>query len=212
MAELRKQQMGFQKRKKLLMSDITEENLKVKQWVEDYKLTTFVETGCFEGSTLEFFTSLGLKCYSCDINSDYVKNCENKFPDATIYLGESVSFFKEWLPKITERSYFWLDAHHPAMYQRPKLFTMDNYFPLFQELQLIKELKPNYQYDIILCDDINTVEAEDNSLCNPEEIPPEVLTAKGHLLQEYKDIFKDTHNAEVLLNGFGLLAFFPKEK
>lgn len=191
------------------MSDI-KSDLDIAELVKEYGITTFIETGCFEGTTLAFATSLGLKSYSCDINDDYIKNCQIKCPDATIYFGESVNFFKEYLPIIPQPSWFWLDAHYPNIYRRPKLFTMANYFPLFVEMLLIKELKPNYKYDIIMCDDIGNIEAEDNPLYT--ELPPEAYPAKGHLLQEYKDVFKDTHNVEVLTKGCGLMVCLPKEK
>ena len=156
--------------------------------------------------------SLGLNCYSCDINDEFAQNCREKYPSSVIYTGESVKFFEEYLPKIDTKSYVWLDGHHPNNYQRPRLFTMDNYFPALKELELIKQLKPNYQYDIIAVDDLNTIEAEDNPMCNPKEVPPQILTAKGHLLQEYKEFFKDTHDVSILSNGCGIMLCLPKNK
>ena len=193
------------------MSDLKEDELQIERLVKKYEITTFIETGCFEGDTLKFAASLNLKTYSCDINADYANKCRTLVPSATIYTGDSFEFLYIFLPLIKEKSWFWLDAHYPHMYARPKLFTMKNYFPLFEELNLIKSLKPNFEYDLIVCDDIGNIDAIDNPLCDAKSLPPEAIPAKGHLLQEYKDIFKETHDCQVLTKGCGIMIFTPKE-
>ena len=192
------------------MGELLGQSLKTEEWVKQFNLTTFVETGCYKGSALEYAQSLGLKLFSCDINDDYVKDCKEKFPESTILVGESTNCFKEMLPQIKEPTLFWLDAHLPQAYGRPWLFTDENHCPAFDELQIIKELKNNYNKDVIIIDDTRNIEAKDNPFFAAGGLPMFVTPGVGHLLQDYIDTFKETHEVNHILEGTGSLVFLPR--
>lgn len=192
------------------MGELKGESLQTQAWISQFSLTTFVETGCFKGTGLYFAKRMGLKLFSCDLNDEYVKICQTKFPEAQIFTGESTKCLREMLPSIHEPTLFWLDSHFPHAYERSELVTETNNWPLFEELLVVKECKLNYEKDVIIADDIRCIEADDNPYFKDGGLPEDIVFGKGHTLQEYMDVFSDTHTVEFIQKGTGSLVWLPK--
>ena len=170
------------------------------EYLDRYKIEVFVETGCWTGRALQTASDHGLKLVSCDINEEFVILCKTKYPDACIEHKDSVTFLNDILPLIIEPTIFWLDGHFPGDYGLTKKYEFQ--FPLYEELALIKKLKPDFEKDVIMCDDIHVIPG------NPFHggIPGE----NQHGFEDYKTLLQDTHTAEIILENTGVLIFLPK--
>ena len=192
------------------MSNISSLNngLGVSDLKHKHQLTSFVETGCYQGDSLMFAKDIGFdKLYSCDIDNNCVIKCQALIPNSKITNLESISFFKEILPTLTEKTFFWLDAHFPAYYGLPENETTK--FPLIEELKLIKSLKHNYQHDVIMCDDIRILLPDGN----PYHLGHIWDMFKvNHTIKELTDVLEDTHNFYTLTKcpSEGVLVLVPK--
>lgn len=190
------------------MTDLYSPALKIAETKNIYQLDTFVETGCFHGSGLKFAKDIGFQnLYSCDINQTYVDECRNKFPGADIRHQESISFLKEVLPTIQGRSLFWLDAHYPVYYGLDNEDTVTK-FPLVEELKLVKSLKPNFDQDVIVCDDLRVLLPDGNPYYNPAIGQQFMVDIK---IQDLLDVLKDTHHHFLVDIDTGNLIFVPKD-
>lgn len=180
--------------------------------ISDHDLDTFFETGCFRGDSLEDASNLGLKnLYSCDINREYVEKCKKRVPRAKIYHGQSHIVMADVLKTIGSfKCLFWLDAHLPQYHDMkvPKVGT----YPLIHEINSIKKNKPNYENDVIMCDDIRMITLNNPYAFTAVDQPADQLCRDVN----YNDIlglFSETHDiAEYQEFGHGLLVFSPKKK
>lgn len=172
-----------------------------------YQLNTVVETGCYQGHGLEFARSIGIQSlYSCDINQTYVNNCRNKFPGADIRHLDSVSFLKEVLPTINEKTLFWLDAHYPIHYGLDHEDHITK-FPLVEELKLLKSLKKNLEQDVIICDDLRVLLPDENPYYNPS-VGQQFLV--DYTIRNLTEVLEDTHNHYLVSVDTGNLIFIPR--
>jgi hypothetical protein len=134
-------------------------------WIKDkFNQNTFVETGCFQGSSLEYAFNLGYeKVYSCDVNLNLVNHCKQRFKDkdVSIYHLDSSDFLKEIMPLLpTQSVLFFLDAHLCGWYSGGPMttdFAHDVNFPLEKELDIIFNKRAEFD-DIIVCDDLRMYE------------------------------------------------------
>lgn len=196
------------------MTQLDESLMPTRELVKKYNIETLVETGCLYGHGLEFGTLFNLKMYTCDIVKQYADECAIKHPTAVVKHADSLDFLKEILPTLgSTRTLFWLDAHFPVKYA--KLVGAEdqitenevNRFPEFEEMELIKTLKQDYQNDIIMMDDVWCVDDGVNELYGnllPEE------SYNRHTVEELSSIFKDTHDCMVVKQYSGVLVFTPK--
>ena len=130
-----------------------------------FNQTTFVETGCFHGNSLDYAVSTIKyeKAYSCDVNLNLVNHCKQKFndKDVSIYHLDSSDFLKEIMPLLpTQSVLFFLDAHLCGWYSDGPMttdFPHDVNFPLEKELDIIFSQRPDSD-DIIVCDDLRIYE------------------------------------------------------
>jgi hypothetical protein len=177
---------------------------------EAHTLEAFVETGCYRGAGLQYAKQIGFaedKLYSCDIDPNAATNCLRSMPSATILPIESISFLKNILPKNQLPTLFWLDAHYPSLYGITDETEIEK-MPVFEEIAVIKQLKKNYQNDVIVCDDLRVLADSRNPRYSPGEIPAYYYIdgAWDNLVS----ILADTHNLTIDLVGEGLAIFTPK--
>ncbi len=75
----------------------------------------FVETGTFEGDTVDLVRGLFREVYSIELSEKYVENARHRFkifPNINILQGNSPSVLRELIPKLRQQSVlFFLDAH-----------------------------------------------------------------------------------------------------
>ena len=185
------------------MSDINQlENL--SSLIQKYNLQNFVETGCFEGNALKIAKDYKLKSFSCDINIFFVELCKNKFPEAIIKCSDSFLFLEKIIPTILNQTLFWLDAHLPSDYGITG--KQEQIWPLYKELELIKKLKPNFQNDVIICDDMHAIPG--NICFNIGFRNMDWLSTRPY--DDYVNVLSDTHTATLVPVSTGMLVFTPK--
>jgi hypothetical protein len=183
----------------------------IKSLVEKYNLKIFIETGSADcqGPTCGLLEAKRhkLRLNSCDLNPKFVEMCLEKFPEANILNLDSREFLKKVLPMNDEPTLFWLDAHFPT--QDISDGSKEQQFPILQELFLIKDLKKNFENDVIMCDDIHTFNVGDNPIFNPQMAH---VGYNEHSIEYHKKIFADTHDCELIKFDTGVLIYTPKAK
>ena len=119
----------------------------VKQIIEKKKVSSFIETGTYDGRTTSFIAEHfdKLQIYSCDIDEkiyNFAKKALSKYKNVKLFLESSEKFIEKLLKKDSENSIgslpmFFLDAH------------WYDYWPLKDEMKLITSLEKF----IVLVDD-----------------------------------------------------------
>lgn len=199
------------------MSDLNEPSIykRLHALVRIHGLDTFVETGCGPSCVgLRTAIALGLDAWSCDINAGFVEEAKNRYGVA-IHASprESQDFLRWVIPEFIrdKPTLFFLDAHFPDY---PDYLNSDTdgvpAYPLLDELQIIRDLKPGFERDVILCDDIRCIEDLTNPRWDPKEMDGSNLVQRGISYDRYKDVFKDTHSAFTWCEFEGILAFVPR--
>lgn len=189
------------------MTRLADPQLEAQRLKQEYNLTTLVETGCYEGDSLNFAKSIGFEhLYSCDINETYVHRCRNAFPNAKIEHQESISWMKDTLPTLEGATLFWLDAHYPIYYGLGNEDDLTK-FPLVEELKLVKQLKKGFEKDIIICDDLRVL-APDNNPYYAGFLDQKFMVT--HSIADLVAVLADTHTHWTVAGETGNLIFIPK--
>ncbi|MCX6175430.1 MAG: glycosyltransferase [Ignavibacteriales bacterium] len=123
----------------------------VKNLKKVLPLDIFVETGTFEGDTIENVKDLFSEIYSVELSEEYYNKVKKRFQskDAIhLYLDSSEKFLKKIHPVLKEKSVlYWLDAHWCVA---DKTAGEKSQCPLLDELVSIRSLNKN---SIIIIDD-----------------------------------------------------------
>ncbi len=112
--------------------------------IQNNNLKAFVETGTGYGVSLGWAYGLGLECWTCDVEQRQILPANHAYPNANVFLWESVPFLLTACHKVTVPALFWLDAHDSPEGGDP--------WPVYNELAVIREERDGL--DVILCDDI----------------------------------------------------------
>lgn len=85
-------------------------------FLSGFLTTAFVETGSHRGDGIQSALDAGFPCvYSVDISAFSYGWCSHRFrknrAKVDLYLGDSREFLKLFLPRMTTRCTFWMDAH-----------------------------------------------------------------------------------------------------
>ena len=114
-------------------------------------LKYFVETGTFEGETVEQVRLLFEEIHSVELAEDYHSQAVERFrdiPEVHLYQGDSEAVLKSLHPQLnSEAVLYWLDAHWCVA---DKTAGYQSQCPLLQELDALKTLNLN---SVILIDD-----------------------------------------------------------
>ena len=189
------------------MTRLADPQLEVQKLKNNFNFTTMVETGCYEGDSLNFANSIGVEhLYSCDINEHYVNRCRSTVPTAHIFHQESISFLKDILPTLDQPTLFWLDAHYPIYYGLGAE-TEETKFPLVEELKLVKQFKRNVEKDVIICDDLRVL-SPDNNPYYLGSLDQRFMVE--HRIDDLIAVLSDTHNHWTVPGETGNLIFVPK--
>ena len=164
----------------------------LKDIIEKYKLTAFIETcttkmdSLFYAAKHEF-----LKCYSIKMNDALYQKASRIFNSDYIKIihGESVGSLKKII-----RSYN----------DSPILFYLGPQF-ISDELKIIKKYR-KYNNDVIIIYDLKLVDNSDQKNTLPEGIKgiPEAM-------ESYNKLFKQSHKCINIQKDEGCLALLPKE-
>lgn len=125
---------------------------------EDPKSLTFVETGSFQGDTIQLALDKGFKkVISIEQSEHYINHCAQRFKgkinDSVVLVrGDSKNALRYICKDLIEgRSVFWLDAHYDG-----GLTAGDVWAPLYHELLAIACFT-SVNDNIIMIDDIRHV-------------------------------------------------------
>jgi len=185
-----------------------------------HNLDIFVETGLGWGDGLQYAARSNFQeLYSIELIKEVIDTYLPKYPvDSRIKIINSSSSqgLKYLLPLIPKDKNicFWVDAHFPAsdVFGIPFDSCADESLrlPLWEELNLIKELRPNNK-DVILMDDAmifsETKVFPDNHLKEAFAIKP-----REHInyLDKIINLFEETHDSLLTVKDSGYISFTPK--
>ena len=173
-----------------------------------HNLETFVETGCYQGDGINFARFSGYNdIYSCDIGEHFVNQCRDLYPYAKIQNSDSITFLTELLPTLESKTLFWLDSHFPSLYGTDDT-AEEKRLPLIDEIKLIKELKPSYIHDVIVCDDMRNFKSSDNPRYRQGELEPQFELEVDWY--GFIALLSDTHNQYLMQEHDGVMIFTPK--
>jgi hypothetical protein len=114
-------------------------------------LPIFVETGTFEGDSLDQVLPLFEQLYSVELSPDYYQRALQRFQDhvaVQLYHDRSKDFLQQLQPMLQDRSVlYWLDAHWCVA---DETAGEESQCPLLEELAAIGSLNPE---SVILIDD-----------------------------------------------------------
>ena len=123
----------------------------VKNLKKVLPLDFFVETGTFEGETIECVKDLFSEIHSVELSEEYYNRVKNRFQsnsDIHLYLDSSERFLKKIHPVLKEKSVlYWLDAHWCVA---DKTAGEKSQCPLLEEIKVIKSLNDE---SVIVIDD-----------------------------------------------------------
>lgn len=185
-----------------------------------YNIDLFIETGLGWGDGIQYAAQSSFKeLYSIELIQEVIETYQKKYSaDSRIKIihGSSSDGLKYLLPQIPKDKNicFWVDAHFPAsdVFGIPFDSCKDENLrlPLWEELNLIKSLRPNNK-DVILMDDAmifsETKIFPDSHLKDAFAIKP-----RDHInyLEKIINLFEETHDSILTVKDSGYISFTPK--
>jgi len=123
----------------------------VKKLKSVFPLDIFVETGTFEGDTIENVKNLFSEIHTVELSKEYYNKSKKRFQSEKtihLYLDSSEKFLKKIHPILKNKSVlYWLDAHWCVA---DKTAGVESQCPLLEELASIKSLNNK---SVIIIDD-----------------------------------------------------------
>lgn len=116
-----------------------------------FRVSTFIETGTFEGGTTERACKIFRTVHTIELSSDFYKINKEKFEtnkNVFLYQGDSGKLLPSIINKINEKAVFWLDGHYSA----GSTAKGETNTPILEELAAIKQ--SGLKESVILIDDI----------------------------------------------------------
>jgi len=196
------------------MGHITKFNL--TEFIQTYKLTTFVETGTFEGNAIEHALKFNFNnYYSVELLEKFYIKCVNKFKnDINVHLLnlnsiEGLENITKYSLKRDENTLFWLDAHLPNFYcnyNNDYINDSKILIPLEEEIKTIKNNK-DISNDVFIIDDLRIYETGPYQNGNWHDVINTKLYPEG---ASFVDILlKDTHTVIRNYDSEGFLICTP---
>jgi hypothetical protein len=109
----------------------------VQSFKETFGVQTFVETGTFQGHTIEWAARYFAKCITVEGNEEFYTRTKARlgdvFKNIEFVCSESSVAIQKIVPTLTESSIFWLDAHWSC----EDTFGRDVQHPLVNEVRAI---------------------------------------------------------------------------
>jgi hypothetical protein len=122
----------------------------LKDYAQKYKLNYFVETGTFNGDTVNALESHFRQLHSIELSKELYTRAKKRFEyskKVTIWQGDSGKTLKKILPLLNKPALFWLDAHGSGGITAEG----EEWSPIIKELLLITKL--SNKKHVILIDD-----------------------------------------------------------
>lgn len=139
----------------------------LKQFIEEYKLVNFVETGTFKGGAVSYALNHEFKkILSCEIQATLFSECSERFskePRVKLVHKPSPEFLRKHVADLEGNCLFWLDAHFPGAEEGVKGYLdvqdMEERLPLEAEIAIIAERQKKWK-DVLIIDDMWIYEEE----------------------------------------------------
>jgi len=132
--------------------------LVVKDYAKRFRLSTFIETGTFQGGMINFVKGVFKKIYSIELSVDLYQQAQERFAQhkhIKLLQGDSGQVLGQLLPQIQHPCLFWLDGHYSeGITARGDLET-----PITKELEHIFK-HPRAHEHVILIDDARCFNGE----------------------------------------------------
>lgn len=87
----------------------------LSEFQQRFALETLVETGTYTGGTVEACRPFFKKLYSVELNLEMWQKAKDRFANdinVEIIQGDSAQVLETIVPKVSERTLYWLDAHY----------------------------------------------------------------------------------------------------
>lgn len=178
----------------------------VDDFINRYKLDTFIETGTFRGESLLYALKYQFnRLISVELSNKHFVNAMNMFKHETrvqLIHGNSTDVIKRIDYSEFDHILFWLDAHLPQRTDDTIDVTdLDTIFPLKVELEHLLNIRGSK--DVFIIDDLRLYEKHDYSdgNCNIDDV-------QGTL--DFDEIFSATHDVKRDFRHTGYLIATPK--
>lgn len=150
----------------------------LKKLLEEKNLEcVFVETGTYEGHTVDEVLKLGLNEIRTIEASEYYYNlCKSKYENndrVKLYYGSSRYHLYDMCKDIDSHIIFWLDAHYSGGCCFIEHGNERPWCPLYEELEQIKKLEKNNH--TIMIDDIRLVGSDNELDVTLDEITKRIM-------------------------------------
>ena len=153
----------------------------LKRTAKKYGYKTFVETGTYLGSTSKYLSNTFNKILTVELDKNlYLKSKKNlkNFNNVLCHNDDSKSFLEKIIPKIEEKTIFFLDAH----YSGPGTSDLKGITPCVNEL--IEISKSKIKNHVIIIDDIS-----DFSMSENKQKLSEIISIIESISSDYKFYF-----------------------
>jgi len=87
----------------------------VRSYLRQYKLGHFIETGTFQGNTLEYIAREEVNCTSIELSEELFEQAKIRFAQfskVNLILGDSTEEIPKLLNTLIKPALFWLDGHY----------------------------------------------------------------------------------------------------
>jgi len=176
----------------------------------DYNLSSFVETGTFEGDAVEMASQTSFfPIFSIELVPKYwdlsVKRFSGKEDSINILLGSSKERLPDIIPNIQGSALWWLDAHLPSLCGM-RVDSIEDKFPLETELRFMAASR-DLSKDVIIIDDLRIYEEGPFKAGNSPKIYTFYQSGAGFI----EDILGKTHICTKMYEDEGYVVCTPKE-
>lgn len=120
-----------------------------KTLVDEFPISTFVETGTYYGRTSEWAANLFEKVVTIENSKELYKQTVSKYKEVRnidFLLGDSRTHLKDVVKGLSKPAMFWLDAH----WSGDHTYGKNDQCPLLEEIEIINSCQSN---TYILIDD-----------------------------------------------------------
>lgn len=186
----------------------------LKNYIDKYNLTYFIETGTFLGESIDFSLNFEFKkILSMEIMKNLFEKAKSKYKEnarVDIFLGDTSKNFSELLLNIPSNNncLFWLDAHLPTHYgmSNHEITSKETVIPLEKELEEIKKIV-GVENNVFLIDDLRIY--EDGPFSNGNWFERKIMGGEG--IKFIENIFQPTHTIEKNYSDEGYIIICPKK-
>jgi len=188
---------------------------KLDNFVSQFKLKSFFETGSFKGDGIQVAVNAGFEeIISTEIMDEFYNLCRERFKANTnvkIVKGNSFDLVPQLLTNTNQPTFYWLDAHFPGAdggilgYNDEQVEEIK--YPLEKEIEQILAVKKHIADDVFLIDDLRIYEDGDFEHGN---MPANIARPKNRNIDFVYKLLGATHNIIRLYYDEGYILCLPK--